>query len=70
MFKLELILKMHHHDASSLEEGKFALWSLAWGQKSDIIRTKIKSAADFLNQDQDKRMFMVAQSNKKYSKQD
>ena len=54
IFKWELKLKKHHHDVSSLEEGNFALWSLARGQTSYLARTKIKSAADFLNQEQDK----------------
>ena len=44
----------YHYDESSLEERKYALWLLAWGQTSDLIRTKIKLDTEFLNQEKDK----------------
>ena len=43
IFKWELKFKKTYHDKSLTEEGKFALWFLAWGQISDLMITKIKS---------------------------
>ena len=56
IFKWALKFKKYHRDESPLEEGKLALWSLTWGQASDLTmkRKKIKSDADFSNQEKDK----------------
>ena len=44
----------YYYDEWSLKERKYALWLLAWGQTSDLIRTKIKLDTEFLNQEKDK----------------
>ena len=52
--KWELRMKQHARDEVALKKGKFALWSLVWGQCSNLTRTKFKPNADFFTKDKEK----------------